>query len=50
MHPKGQGQDIMVSEFILFYGWLNLTSLTSEKKETIWGTGLIKKEVVEIFE
>ena len=40
----------MVSEFILPYGRLNLASLISEERETIWGTGLLEEEAVEIFE
>ncbi len=50
LRPKGRGQGIMVSEFILPYGRLNLASLTSEERETIRRTGLLEEEAVEIFE
>lgn len=41
----------MTSEFYLPYGWLNLASLTPEKrKKVIQQTGLQKIEAVEIFE
>lgn len=35
LRPKGQGQGILVSEFILPYGRLNLASLTPEKREEV---------------
>ena len=49
MRLKGRGQGIIVSKFILPYSRLNLTSLTSEERETIQGTGLLEEEAVEIF-
>lgn len=49
LRPKGRGQGIMVSEFIFPYSRLNLASLTSEERKTIWKTGLLEEEVVEIF-
>ena len=39
----------MASEFLFSYGQLNLASLISEKRKAIYKTGLLKKEVIEIF-
>ena len=51
LRPKGRGQGIMVSEFILPYERLNLAFLTPEKREeVIQQTGLTFTEAVEIFE
>lgn len=51
LRPKGRGQGIMVSEFILPFGRLNLTSLSPEKRQKVLEqTGLSHTEVVEIFE
>ena len=51
LRPKGRGQGIMVSEFILPYGRLNLAFLTPEKREeVIQQTGLKFTEAAEIFE
>ena len=35
LRPKGQGQGIMTSEFLLPYGRLNLASLTTEKRKEV---------------
>ena len=49
--PKGRGQGIMTSEFILPFGRLNLASLSLKKREEIvQETGLIEIEAVEVFE
>ena len=51
LRPKGQGQGIMTSDFLLPYGRLNFNSLTQEKREEIvCTTGLLETEAVEIFE
>lgn len=51
LRPKGRGQGIMTSEFILPFGRLNLASLTPEKKaEVVAQSGLTETEAVEIFE
>lgn len=51
LRPKGRGQGIMASEFILPFGRLNLASLTPEKRnEVIAQTGLTETEAIEIFE
>ena len=50
LRPKGRGQGIMVSDFILPFGRLNLSSLSKEKKkEVIDKTGLSVTEAVELF-
>lgn len=49
--PKGQGQGIITSEFILPFGRLNLASLSPEKiEEIVQETGLIETKAVEVFE
>lgn len=51
LRPKGRGQGIMVSEFLLPFGRLNLSSLSQEKRdEIVLKTGLTLTEAVEIFE
>lgn len=51
LRPKGRGQGIMTSEFILPFGRLNLASLSPERREEIvQETGLIETEAVEVFE
>ena len=51
LRPKRRGQSIMVSEFLLPFGRLNLSSLSSEKRqEVLEKTGLTHTEAVEIFE
>lgn len=51
LRPKGRGQGIMASEFLLPFVRLNLFSLTPEKREQIKEeTGLDETEAVEIFE
>lgn len=51
LRPKGRGQGIMVSEFLLPFGRLNLSSLSQEKRdEVVSRTGLTLTEAVEIFE
>ena len=50
LRPKGRGQGIMASEFLLPYGRLNLASLTFEEREAIHETGLLEEEAVENFE
>ena len=51
LRPKGRGQGIMVSEFILPFGRLNLASLTPEKmQEVMEKTSLMHTEAVEVFE
>lgn len=51
LRPKGRGQGIMASEFLLPFGRLNLSSLSTEKKkEVVEKTGLTITEAVELFE
>ena len=51
LRPKRQRQGIMVLEFIVPFGRLNLTSLTSEKRQEIMKkTGLTHIEAVKVFE
>ena len=51
LRPKGRGQGIMTSDFLLPYAQLNFNSLTQEKKEEIARTtGLLETEAVKIFE
>ncbi len=51
LRPKGRGQGIIVSEFILPFGRLNLASLAPKKMEKVLNrTRLTHTEVVEIFE
>lgn len=51
LQPKKRGQSIMVSEFLLPFGQLNLLSLFKEKqKEVIEKMWLTIIEVVELFE
>ena len=51
LRPKGRGQGIMTSEFLLPFGRLNLFSLTPERREQIKEeTRLVETEAVEIFE
>lgn len=51
LRPKGQGQGIMVSDFLLPYGRLNLSSLSPEKeKEIIESKSLTVTEAAELFE
>lgn len=51
LRPKGRGQGIMVSEFLLPFGRLNLLSLSEEKqREVMEKTGLTILEAVELFE
>ena len=51
LRPKGRGQGIMASDFLLPFGRLNLSSLSEEKKkEVIDKTGLTVTEAVELFE
>ena len=50
LRPKGRGQGIMVSDFLLPFGRLNLSSLSQEKKDKIILTTLTSTEAVEIFE
>lgn len=50
MQPKGQGQTIMVSEFLLPFGRLKLLSLSEDKQQEIrQRTGLTVIEAVELF-
>lgn len=50
LRPKGRGQGIMVSEFLLPFGCLNLSSLSQQKRdEIVLKTGLALTEAVEIF-
>ena len=51
LRPKGRGQGIMTSDFLLPFGRLNLASLSSEKrKEVVEKCGLLETEAVEVFE
>lgn len=51
LRPKGRGQGIMVSEFLLPFGRLNLFSFSEERqKKVMEKTGLTFKEAVELFE
>lgn len=51
MRPKGRGQGIMVSEFILPFGRLSLALLAPEKREEVLNrTRLTHTEAVENFE
>lgn len=51
LQPKGRGQGIMASEFLLPFGRLNLSSLSQEKRdEVITKTELTMTEAVELFE
>ena len=51
LRPKSKGRGIMVSEFLLPFGRLNLFSLsTLGQKELIDSYGLTETEAVEIFE
>ena len=51
LRPKGRGQGIMTSEFILPFGRLNLAFLSPKRREEIvQETGLIETEAVEVFE
>lgn len=51
LRPKGREQRIMVSEFLLPFGCLNLLTLSQEKRDEIVSrTGLTLTEAVEIFE
>lgn len=51
LRPKGRGQGIMASEFLLPFGRLNLSSLPQEKiNEVLSTTGMTVTEAVEIFE
>ena len=51
LRPKGRGQGIMVSEFLLPFGRLNLFSLSDEKQQEVMEkTGLTFKEAAELFE
>lgn len=48
---KKHGQEIIISEFFLFFGWLNLLFLSFEKwAEVIKKSDLILIKIVEIFE
>ena len=50
LQPKGRGQGIITSEFLLLYECLNLASLTLEKREEIICQNRLQEiEVVEIF-
>ena len=51
LRPKGRGQGIMTSEFLLPFGRLNLASLSPEKRdEVVEKCGLVSTEAMEIFE
>ena len=51
LRPKGRGQGIMVSEFLLLFGRLNLFSLSEEKyQEVMEKNGLTFRQAVEFFE
>ena len=51
LRPQGRGQGIMVSEFLLPFGRLNLFSLSEEKqKEMMEKTGLSLFEAFALFE
>lgn len=51
LQPKRWGQGIMVSEFLLLFGRLNLSSSSSEKRQKfLEKTGLTHTEAIEIFE
>lgn len=51
LRPKGRGQGIMTSEFLLPFGRLNLLSLPLEKQaEVIEKWGLTVTKAVEVFE
>ena len=51
LRPKGRGQGIMASKFLLPFGRLNLFSVTPERREQIKEeTRLVEREAVEIFE
>lgn len=51
LRPKRRGQGIMVSDFLLLFGRLNLSSLSKgKKKEVIDKIGLSVTEAVELFE
>lgn len=51
LRPKGRGQGIVASEFILPFDRLNLASLTPEKRDQIvQETGLTDTKAVKIFE
>ena len=51
LRPKGRGQGIMASEFLLPFGRLNLSFLSKEKKKEIVQKSRLKvTEAVEIFE
>lgn len=51
LQPKNKGRGIMVSEFLLFFGWLNLSFLSElNQQDLIERCGLRETEAVEIFE
>ena len=51
LRPKGQGQDIMVSKFLLLFARLTLFPLFEEKQQEVREkTGLTFKKVIELFE
>lgn len=51
LRPKGRGQGIMASEFLLPFGRLNLLSMSQEKREQVRvEKGLSVTEAVELFE
>ena len=51
LRPKGRGQEIMTSDFLLSFGRINLASLFSqERKGVVEKCGLLETEAVEIFE
>ena len=50
LRPEGRGQGIMVSEFILPFGRLNLALLTLEKRQEVLDKiGLSHTEAVEVY-
>ena len=51
LRPKGYGQGIMISKFLLPFDWLNLVSLSEEKQiKVMEKTGLTILEAVKLFE
>ena len=47
---KGQGQEIITSDFLLLFGWLNLAFLSSKKKKEVEEKcGLLETEAIEMF-
>ena len=51
LRPKGKGQGIMVSDFLLSFGWLGFSHLSdADQNSLLTATGLTEIEAVEIFE